>query len=108
MAKVEFETGMIEPAHHREFRTINELAQLDISYGVTEKFTVSLSVPFLNDRKHEHIDGLPGPGANSPIRMEPMVLVILRCWQSMQYGKRPSTSWLQAPGSSLPRVILNC
>jgi len=63
VAKVEFETGLIEPAHHREFRTINELAQLDISFGVTEKFTVSLSVPFLNDRKHEHIDGLPGPGA---------------------------------------------
>lgn len=58
VAKVEFETGAIEPAHHREFRTINELAQLDISYGVTEKFTLSLSVPFLNDRKHEHIDGI--------------------------------------------------
>lgn len=58
VAKVEFETGTIEPAHHREFRTINELAQLDISYGVTEKFTLSLSVPFLNDRYHEHIDGI--------------------------------------------------
>ena len=60
VAKVEFETGAIEPQHHREFRTINELAQLDVSYGITERFTVSLSVPFLNDRKHEHIDGLPG------------------------------------------------
>jgi len=57
VAKVEFETGTIEPRHHREFRTINELAQLDISYGVTEKFTLSMSVPFLNDRYHEHIDG---------------------------------------------------
>ncbi len=61
VAKVEFETGMIEPAHHREFRTINELAQLDISYGVTERFTLSMSVPFLNDRKHEHIDGIGTP-----------------------------------------------
>ncbi len=60
VAKVEFETGVIEPAHHREFRTINELAQLDISYGVTERFTLSMSVPFLNDRKHEHIDGCGG------------------------------------------------
>jgi hypothetical protein len=60
VAKVEFETGMIEPAHHREFRTINELAQLDISYGITELFTISLNVPFLNDRKHEHIDGCAG------------------------------------------------
>ena len=57
VAKVEFEGPVIEPAHHREFRTINELAQLDISYGITEKFTVSLNVPFLNDRSHEHIDG---------------------------------------------------
>ncbi len=61
VAKVEFEDGAIEPEHHREFRTINELAQLDISYGVTERFTISVNVPFLNDRKHEHIDGLPGP-----------------------------------------------
>ena len=61
VSKVEFESGMIEPAHHREFKTINELAQFDISYGITEKLTVSMSVPFLNDRHHEHIDGLPGP-----------------------------------------------
>jgi outer membrane putative beta-barrel porin/alpha-amylase len=59
VAKVEFETGSIEPEHHRELRTINELAQLDISYGITEKFTLSLKVPFLNDRRHEHFDGLP-------------------------------------------------
>ena len=58
VAKVEFETGTIEREHHREFRTINELGQLDISYGITEKFTLSLSVPFLNDRKHEHNDGV--------------------------------------------------
>lgn len=60
VAKVEFESGMIEPAHHREFRTINELVQLDVSYGVTERFTVSVNIPFLNDRKHEHIDGCAG------------------------------------------------
>jgi hypothetical protein len=60
VAKVEFEGPAIEPAHHREFRTINELAQLDISYGITEKLTVTVNVPFLNDRKHEHIDGCAG------------------------------------------------
>jgi hypothetical protein len=58
VSKVEFETGTIEPDHHREFKTINELAQLDISYGVTEKFTLSLNVPFLNDRHHEHDDAV--------------------------------------------------
>jgi hypothetical protein len=60
VAKVDFENSDIELAHHREFRTINELAQLDISYGITEKLTVSVNVPFLNDRKHEHIDGCGG------------------------------------------------
>jgi len=60
VAKVDFENRDIELAHHREFRTINELAQLDVSYGVTERFTISINVPFLNDRKHEHIDGCAG------------------------------------------------
>lgn len=31
---------------------------MDISYGVTEKLTLSLNVPFLNNRRHEHIDGI--------------------------------------------------
>ncbi len=66
VAKVEFEKGAIEPAHHREVRTINELAQLDISYGVTERFTISVNIPFLNDRKHEHIDGCDGLGTCDP------------------------------------------
>ncbi len=57
VAKVEFDGPAVEPAHHRELRTINELAQLDISYGITERFTISLNVPFMNDRKHEHFDG---------------------------------------------------
>jgi hypothetical protein len=60
VAKVSFENSEIEAAHHREFRTTNELAQLDISYGVTERFTISVNVPFLNDRSHEHIDGIVG------------------------------------------------
>ena len=60
VAKVDFENRDIELAHHREIRMINELAQLDISYGVTERFTLTLNVPFLNDRKHEHIDGCAG------------------------------------------------
>jgi len=60
VAKVDFENGDIEQQHHREIRTINELAQLDISYGVTEKLTLSVNIPFLNDRTHEHIDGCGG------------------------------------------------
>lgn len=60
VAKVDFENKDIEQAHHREFKTINELAQLDLSYGVTDRFTISVNIPFLNNRKHEHIDGCGG------------------------------------------------
>ncbi len=53
-AGIDFETGEIEADHHRELRTTNELAQLDISYGVTSKFSLSASIPFMNNRYHEH------------------------------------------------------
>lgn len=61
VAAIDFANGTIEPEHHREIRTINQLAQLDISYGVTEKFTLSMNIPFFNDRYHEHIDGIGTP-----------------------------------------------
>ncbi len=60
-AGVDFESGEIEADHHRELRTTNELAQLDISYGVTPKFALSVSIPFMNNRDHEH-DIIHGPG----------------------------------------------
>ncbi len=53
-AGIDFETGEIEADHHRELRTLNELAQLDISYGLTPKFAMSVSIPFMNNRYHEH------------------------------------------------------
>lgn len=64
VAKIDFENKTIIPKHHREFRTLNKLAQLDISYGVTERFTLSMNIPFLNDRLHEHNDevGEVSPG----------------------------------------------
>ena len=55
--KVNFETRSLELEEHKELRTVNKLAQFDISYGVTEKFTLSLNMPFFNDRFHEHEDG---------------------------------------------------
>ncbi len=55
---IDFENGRIvptdQPGAHREFRTNNELAQADISYGVTERFALTLAIPFLNNRWHEH------------------------------------------------------
>jgi len=56
--KVSFEEGIIEPNHHRELKTINNLAQVNLMYGVTEDFGVQLVVPFFNQRIHEHFDGL--------------------------------------------------
>lgn len=56
--KVDFENGEIEPEHHRELRTLNTLAQLDVVVGVTEKLTLAVELPFFNDRVHEHDDGV--------------------------------------------------
>jgi len=56
--KVDFANKEIEADHHRELKTINKLAQLDLSYGLTEKITLSLNIPFFNDRLHEHDDGV--------------------------------------------------
>ena len=56
--KVNFEAGLLEPNHHREIKTINNLAQFDLSYGLTETFTVQMAVPFFNQRVHEHFDGV--------------------------------------------------
>ncbi|MFQ5597744.1 MAG: hypothetical protein ACE5GK_06800 [Nitrospiria bacterium] len=54
--KVNFGSGLIEPDHHREVRTVNELMQVDVGYGVTERFTIQVSIPLINDRAHEHFD----------------------------------------------------
>ncbi len=64
--KVNFEGRELEADHHRELRTVNQLTQLDVSYGITEKLTASLSVPFRNDRLHEHDDEVtPGNPAGT-------------------------------------------
>ena len=60
--KINFESRIIEEGHHRELRTVNKLTQFDVSYGVTDKFTLSLNVPFSNDRYHEHFDGIENVG----------------------------------------------
>lgn len=59
--KIDFENGEIELNHHREIRTNNELAQLDVSYGVTPRFALTLAIPFLNNRLHEHFDEVGEP-----------------------------------------------
>ncbi len=55
---IDFSTGtIIQPGQddsHIEYRTNNELAQLDVSYGVTPRLAFTLAIPFLNLRTHEH------------------------------------------------------
>ncbi len=49
--------------HHKEVRTITQQATLDLNYGVTERFGVQITVPYMW-RTHKHIDGLGEDGAN--------------------------------------------
>ncbi|HEV8539941.1 MAG TPA: hypothetical protein VGQ60_02150 [Nitrospiraceae bacterium] len=43
--------------HHQETRTITQTATLDFNYGVTDKFGIEVTIPYLS-RSHHHIDGL--------------------------------------------------
>ena len=55
--KINFAGRSIDLEEHTEIRTINKLAQFDVSYGMTDKLTLSLNVPMFNDRYHEHKEG---------------------------------------------------
>jgi hypothetical protein len=43
--------------HHRETRSITQTAMLDLNYGVTDRFGIEVTIPYLS-RVHHHIDGL--------------------------------------------------
>ncbi|GIW54823.1 MAG: hypothetical protein KatS3mg082_1227 [Nitrospiraceae bacterium] len=49
--------------HHRETRTITQTYTLDLNYGVTDRFGLELTIPYLK-RKHGHLDGLGEEGPN--------------------------------------------
>ena len=49
--------------HHQETRTITQQATLDLNYGLTERFGLQLTLPYMW-RTHNHIDGLGEDGAN--------------------------------------------
>jgi hypothetical protein len=53
--------------HHQEARTITQMATLDINYGLTERFGLQITLPYVW-RTHKHIDGLgeDGGGAGEP------------------------------------------
>jgi hypothetical protein len=58
---IDFETGTIEPDHHREIETLNELMQVDLSWGVAPRLSVIAALPILNRRYHEHYDDVGTP-----------------------------------------------
>jgi hypothetical protein len=49
--------------HHQETRTITQQATLDLNYGLTERFGLQLTLPYMW-RTHKHIDGLGEDGTN--------------------------------------------
>ena len=59
--RIDFENEVIEPNHHRELRTDNQLVQVDVSWGMTERLTLGVSLPLINDRDHEHFDEVGTP-----------------------------------------------
>lgn len=62
--RIDFENGTIVPDGHSEIRTNNELIQLDLGLGVTERFTLTAAIPFFNLRTHEHAH-VPGEFSRS-------------------------------------------
>jgi hypothetical protein len=56
--KIDFTNNQIIQAgdvdSHHEIRTNNELMQLDLTFGVTPKFALTVAIPFFNQRTHEH------------------------------------------------------
>lgn len=53
---IDFEAQTIKPDHHREVRTDNELVQLDIGYGFSPHWAAALTLPLVNNRRHEHFN----------------------------------------------------
>lgn len=49
--------------HHQETRTITQQATLDLNYGISERFGLQITVPYLW-RTHQHIDGIGEEGLN--------------------------------------------
>jgi hypothetical protein len=49
--------------HHQETRTITQMATLDLNYGLTERFGLQLTLPYVW-RTHKHIDGLGEDGTD--------------------------------------------
>jgi hypothetical protein len=49
--------------HHQEVRTITQQESFDLNYGLTERFGLQITIPYMW-RTHKHIDGLGEDGVN--------------------------------------------
>jgi len=54
---VDLDNRQLILGHHKEIRTITQMATLDLNYGVTDRFGLEIAIPYKNI-KHRHIDGL--------------------------------------------------
>ena len=50
--------------HHQETRTVTQQASLDLNYGLTERFGLQVTLPYMW-RTHKHIDGLGEDGGGA-------------------------------------------
>jgi hypothetical protein len=55
---IEIETGEIEPDHHREISTRNVTAEAAVRVGLSPRVDLSIALPLLVLREHEHVDGI--------------------------------------------------
>jgi hypothetical protein len=66
--KIDFTNDTIVPPgeidSHNEIRTNNELLQLDLTFGVTPRFAITVALPFVNDKLHEHEHVVGGTPTN--------------------------------------------
>lgn len=53
IAEVDQSRRRLVPNHHRELETITQTYTLDVNYGVTDRFGVQVTAPFII-RKHDH------------------------------------------------------
>lgn len=51
---IDFTAREIEPDHHREIRTQTTIVRADLVYGLTSRLSVTTTLPFWNDKDHEH------------------------------------------------------
>lgn len=56
--------------HHREIRTISQTVTFDLNYGVTDRFGLQVTIPYLW-RTHKHLDGLGEDGPNGEGELVP-------------------------------------